>query len=311
MSCRSCSRVAGLVWGVVTVLAAAQAPAQDFDKVEIQTIPVAGNVYMLKGAGGNIGLAVGDDGVFLIDDQFAPLTDKIRAAIAALHEGPVRFVLNTHWHGDHTGGNENLGKAGTVIVAHDNVRVRMSTKQFNRLFGNETPPSPTAALPVVTFRDAVTFYQAGDEIHAFHVSPAHTDGDAIVHFRRANVLHLGDVFFNGMYPFIDVWSGGSVDGVIAACERVLAMIDDDTRLIPGHGDLGGKKELQVYHDMLVEVRRAVQREIDAGKDLEAIQAVHPTAKFDATWGKGFIQPDRFVEILHASLTQHAGHDHGD
>ena len=176
---------------------AALAQIQDMSAVRIETTPVAGSVHMLKGRGGNLGVCAGADGAFLVDDQYAPLSEKIRAAVSAVHPGPLRFVLNTHWHGDHTGGNENLGKAGALIVAHDNVRQRLSTEQFNKTFTDTRPPSPAAALPVVTFSDAVTFHLNGDDIHAFHVPPAHTDGDAVVHFRRANVIHAGDLYFNG------------------------------------------------------------------------------------------------------------------
>ena len=176
---------------------------QDFSKVEIKTEKLAEGVWMLTGAGGNIGVFAGDDGVFMIDSQYAPLTDKIRAAIAAVTDKKIRFLLNTHWHGDHVGGNENLGKTGVVIVAQENVRKRMSTEQFNKMFDKKEPPSPAAALPLVTFVDSISFHVNGDEVEAFHVPPAHTDGDAIVYLRKANVLHMGDTFFNGMYPFVD------------------------------------------------------------------------------------------------------------
>src|SRR5919109_689033 len=183
----------------------AHAHAQpNLDTVQVSSIHVAGGVYMLAGAGGNIGVSVGDNGVFVVDDQYAPLTPKILAAVKAIRDEPVRFVLNTHWHGDHTGGNENMGAAGAFIVAHENVRKRMSVEQFIEMFNMKVPPSPVGALPVVTFTDAVSFHLNGDDIHAFHVPPAHTDGDAIVYFRTANVVHMGDVYFNGMYPFIDL-----------------------------------------------------------------------------------------------------------
>lgn len=283
------------------VLLAAPAAAQGFDTVQVRAIPVAGGVHMLTGRGGNLAVSAGPDGVFLVDDQYAPLTDKIRAAIASLSDRPVRFVLNTHWHGDHTGGNENLGRAGSLIVAHDNVRVRMSTEQFIERMNQRVPASPEAALPVVTFNDAVTFHLNDDEVHAFHVPPAHTDGDAIVHFRRANVVHMGDTYFNGTFPFIDLSSGGDVDGVVEAADRVLALSDADTRIVPGHGALSGRDELRAYRDMVAAVRDRVRELKAEGRSLEEIRGARPTAAFDAQWGGGFISADFFVETVYRSV----------
>lgn len=258
---------------------------------------------MLTGAGGNIGVSVGPDAVFLVDDQFAPLTPKIVAAVAAISNKPVRFVLNTHWHLDHTGGNENMGRAGVLIVAHDNVRRRMSTKQFMEFLKQEIPPAPASALPVVTFSDGVTFHINGDEVAAVHMARAHTDGDAVVHFRKRNVVHMGDVYVLYGYPFIDLSSGGSIQGMIDAVERVLAMIDDNSKVIPGHGELSNRAGLRVYHSMLVTIRNRVQRQVAAGASLRDVIAARPTAEFDATWGDGFVKPDQFVEILYKSLSR--------
>ncbi len=289
------------------MLAALATPAQaqqDMTNVQIQTVPVAEGVYMLVGQGGNIGLSVGEDGAFVVDDQYAPLTEKILAAVAELSEAPVRFVVNTHWHGDHTGGNENMGQAGALIVAHENVRKRMSVEQFIKAFNAQVPPSPEAALPVLTFTDAVTFHWNDEDIHVFHVASAHTDGDAVIHFQRANALHMGDTYFNGFYPFIDASTGGSLDGMIATAEHVLAMVDDETKIIPGHGPLSNKAELQAYRDVLAAVRDRVHRLIGEGKSRDEVVAAKPTADFDEAWGDGFLKPDAWVGIVYDAMTNH-------
>ncbi len=278
------------------------AQQQDFSKVEVTSEKVAEGVYMLKGAGGNIGLSVGGDTAFLIDDEYAPLTPKIKAAVAALTDKPIRFVLNTHWHGDHTGGNKDMGEAGSLIVAHENVRRRMSTEQFIAAFNMREPAAPPKALPVVTFTDAVTFHLNGDEIHAFHVPPAHTDGDSVVHFRKADVIHAGDLFFNGMYPFIDLDTGGSVGGMIGGADRMLAIAGDQTRVIPGHGPLGNKADLKAFRDMLAATHDRVAALVKAGKTLGQVTAAAPTAEFDAKWGNGFFKPAQFVAILYKDAT---------
>ena len=275
--------------------------AQDFDKVNVVTTKVAEGVYMLEGGGGNLGVGVGADAVFVIDDDYAQLTPRIKAAIAALTDKPVRFILNTHWHGDHTGGNQNFAQSGALVVAHDNVRKRMSAEHFFEMFNEKVPASPQAALPIVTFAEAVTFHINGDTLHAFHVAPAHTDGDAVVHFRKANVIHMGDLYFASSYPFIDLSSGGSVKGMIAGADRVLALADDNTKIIPGHGPLSDKKALKRYRDMLAAIHDRIDAMIKAGKSLKEIVAAKPTAEFDAVWGKGFMKPDLFVEIFYRDL----------
>ncbi len=281
------------------------APPQDEDmsKVEVKTVAVAPGVWMLTGAGGNIGVSAGADGVFLVDDEYAPLTDKIKAAVGAISIRPIRFLLNTHWHGDHTGGNENLGKAGVVIVAHENVRKRMSVEQFLEAWNETVPASPESALPVVTFSEAVTFHMNGDEIHAFHVAPAHTDGDSIIQFRKANVIHMGDIFFNGMYPFIDVSTGGHLAGMIAAVDQVLPMLDAGTKVIPGHGPVTDKAGLAAYRSMLGAVRDAVKPLVTAGKSRAEVIAAKPTRGLDAAWGNGFLKPDAFVGTVYDGMAK--------
>ncbi len=277
----------------------AAAQGTDFSKVEIQTQKLNDSTYMLVGAGGNIGLSVGEDAVFVIDDQFAPLAPKIKAAVARITAKPVQFLLNTHFHFDHTGGNEAFGKDGALIVAHDNVRRRMSSAQLISLVGDTSrqEASPKAALPVVTVANEISFHINGEEVHAFHVPRAHTDGDLIVHFRKGDIVHMGDVYFNGFYPFIDTSSGGTADGVIAAADRVLALSGDKTKIIPGHGPLAGKADLQAYRDLLATVTQRIKNLRRDGRSDEQIRAAKPAAEFDARYGGGFIRPEQFVQMM--------------
>jgi cyclase len=266
-------------WIALAALAALPAWGQDFSKVEIKTEKLNDTTYMLVGAGGNIGLSVGDDAVFVIDDQYAPLAPKIVAAIAAITPKPVKFMVNTHWHGDHTGGNEAFGKAGAIIVAHDNVRKRMASEQVIEFFKSTVPPSPRAALPLITFSTDTT----------------------IVHFVKGDVIHMGDCFFNGMYPFIDTSSGGTIDGVVAAADRALALAGDRTRVIPGHGPLATKADLRAYRDMLATVSQRIKQMLRDGKKLEEVTASGVTADFDEKWGKGFIKASKFAEMVAMNL----------
>ena len=291
----------GLLFITVSLGAAAQ--GDRFDKVEIKTTRLAAGLYMLEGEGGNIGVSAGDDGVFVIDDQFAPLTARILAAIKAISDKPVRMLINTHWHFDHTGGNENFGKTGVVIVAQDNVRKRLATKTPIEFFKSAYGPTPAAGLPVITFKDTVTFHLNGDEATALHAPNAHTDGDAIIHFRTANVVHMGDTYFNGLYPFIDTGTGGSVKGMIAAADRVLRITDDTSQIVPGHGPLSNKAALKAYRDMLVKVHANVAALVKAKKTLAQAIAARPTRDFDAQWGNGFLKADQFVEIVYASVAK--------
>jgi len=270
----------------------------DFGKVRVKSTELAPGVHVLEGAGGNVGVSAGEDGLILIDDQYAPLTDKILFAVRQFSDQPIRFVINTHFHGDHTGGNEHLGGQGAWIVAHDNVRTRMSAEQFSRLFNRKTPPGPEGGWPVVTFSDNMNFHLNGHEIHVFHVENAHTDGDAIVHFRNRNVIHMGDCFWNGNYPLIDVGSGGSIRGLIRAADAVLLLADGATRIVPGHGAVGGREELRAYRDMLVEVESRIQPLVTAGQTVDEIARAKPLADLDAKWGGGsFMTPERFLQAV--------------
>ena len=275
---------------------------RDWDAVEIRTVSLGGGVYMLMGSGGNIGLSVGEDGAFIVDDQFAPLTEKIKAAIAEVTDRPVEWVLNTHWHGDHTGGNENFGGAGAFIVAHDNVYKRLNPAEFADLVGR-SQQAPDAALPVVTFDRTMTFHWNGEDVHAFHVEYAHTDGDVIIHYRGSDVYHMGDTFFNGRYPFIDVDSGGNVDGLIAAADLILRMSGSGTRIIPGHGELATRDDLRAYREMLSTVRDRVAQLVRDGKSQEEAVAANPTADLDEDWETTRDWTEGFVALVYRSLTE--------
>ena len=278
----------------------AVAQQRNFDAVQVKTTKVAEGIYMLEGEGGNIGVSAGEDGVFLIDDEFAPLSQKIMGAVKAISERPIRFLMNTHWHGDHVGGNENFGKAGTVIVAHDNVYKRMSVGGAITLLKQNFAPYPKAALPVITFSQSATFHLNGDDVTSTHLPPAHTDGDSFVRFAKANVIHTGDVFAAYRYPFIDVESGGSVKGILAAIDRLLPVIDDNTKLIPGHGGLSSKKDVLAYRKMVATVVSRIESMVKSGKTLQQVIDAGPTREFDEEWGK-FRKPEAFVEVVYRGL----------
>jgi glyoxylase-like metal-dependent hydrolase (beta-lactamase superfamily II) len=286
---------------LLSLVPAALAAQPNWDTISVRAQALRGGIYMITGAGGNIGLSVGADAAFLVDDQYAPLSQKIIAAVKSVTNQPIRFVVNTHWHGDHTGGNENIGRTGALIVAHDNVRKRMSVEQFNSLFNSRTPPSAPGALPVVTFNDSVSFHINGEELVAFHVPPAHTDGDVVVHFTRADVVHMGDTYFATGYPFIDVSTGGHVDGIIGVADRVLAGCKPGTIVIPGHGPVSNCDQLRTYRDMVAAVRDRVRGAVQRGQSLEQIKAAGLTTEFDDQWGRGFIRPPVFVELVYRSI----------
>jgi glyoxylase-like metal-dependent hydrolase (beta-lactamase superfamily II) len=276
----------------------------NYDTVQVRAQKLTESLYVLFGAGGNIALSVGRDGAFIVDDQFAPLSEKIKAAVASVTDRPVRFVVNTHWHGDHTGGNANFGRAGSVIIAHDNVRKRMSTEQVRG--ANRTPPSPPEALPVVTFASSVVLHLNGDSVRVVHVPPSHTDGDALIYFSKANVLHMGDTFFLKNYPFVDRVSGGSFEGVIEVADAALAMTNESTRIIPGHGVVASRADLQEYRRVLSTLRDRIKALVLQGKTLQEVAAAKPTAEFDATYGRGFINPDAFLDMTYNDLKARYG-----
>ncbi|MXX07125.1 MAG: MBL fold metallo-hydrolase [Gammaproteobacteria bacterium] len=271
---------------IAGVILSAGAFAQDdpFANVTIQTVPVAGNISMLIGQGGNIGVSAGEDGVLIIDDQFAPLADRIRAALEALGSDTPKFVLNTHFHGDHVGGNVEFGADG-VIVAHENVRLRM--------IGGDSPP---VALPVVTFNDNVTIHFNGEDITLIHMPVGHTDTDSVVLFEDANVIHMGDHFFNGGFPFVDIASGGSVQGYLSNLEKVLSWIDDDTQVIPGHGPLANKADLLGFYNMIRDTSTAIRVSRSLRLSTEEIVAEGLGPEYES-WGQGFINEQRWIETV--------------
>lgn len=283
---------------VFTVL---NASARDFESVAIEPTPLGGGITMLRGEGGNLVVSLGSDGVLLVDTQYAPLSEKILAAIRTLGGAAPRFVIDTHWHEDHTGGNQAMGRGGAILMAHDSVRTRMSSEQFIKAFMQKTPPSPPDARPVVTYSETMTIHWNGQEIHAFHVPRAHTDGDTILHFRGSDVLHMGDTFFVGSYPFIDIWTGGSLEGMIAAVARALAIAGPNTKIVPGHGSLATRKDLVAYHSMLTTVRDRLKGFIAQKLDEEAVLARQPAKEFEGRYGGGAFDADSFVRISYRSL----------
>jgi len=291
---------------LIAALACAAGPGaaqMDFEAAEIKTTNLGAGLYMMEGLGGNIGVSVGEDGVLLIDDQFGKLNAKIKAAVAEITNQPVIYVLNTHWHFDHTGGNEAFGAAGAVIVAHDNVRVRMNSAQVSAVSGDAIPPSPEEALPVITFSQSATLHFNGHEIHIFHPGPGHTDGDSVVHVRTANVIHGGDLAFNGMYPFIDTTSGGDIDGFIASLEEIVARADADTKIIPGHGPLADRADMEASLTLIKEARRRIQALVAQGLSREDVVAARPLADLDPQWASAFLDGDRVSGILYDLLTK--------
>ncbi len=280
-------------------LTAPAAAQQDMSKVEIKPQQLAPGVAVLFGAGGNIGVSYGEDGTVLIDDQFAPLTAKIQKAVSDLGAQPVKFLINTHWHFDHSGGNENLGKAGAVIMAHDNVRVRMAAGAT--VAGNVIPPAAKTALPVITYADGLKLHLNGEEVRVVHVPAAHTDGDSFVHWTKSNVIHMGDLFmFAVSFPFVDAGSGGNVRGFVAAADKALALANDQTKIIPGHGAIATKADLQNHRNMVATVISKVEASIKAGQSLDQIKASKPADGFGIS-PTGFISADRFVETVYNQL----------
>lgn len=276
-------------------------PSQAEDEVKITTTAVTDQISLLSGKGGNIGLFIGKDGTFVIDDQFAPLTEEILAAINIAGGTTPKYLINTHFHADHTGGNENLGNKGTLIFSHHNVRKRLAEGSMIKAFGMESPPAEKAALPVVTFSHDMHFHINGDTVKALHASNAHTDGDSFIHFKYANVIHAGDLFFNGFYPFIDADNGGSMKGAIAAVDAILAISDANTKIIPGHGPLANKADLQAYRDMLNTAYNILLRLKNAGLTATEAALGEPLRKLDKQWANGIFSSERWIHMVYPAI----------
>ena len=274
--------------------------AQEMDSVQIKTTNVRGNVYLLEGRGGNIGVLDGKDGAVIIDDQFAPLTDKIKAAVTGISGNEIRFVINTHWHGDHVGGNENLAKDGNTIVAHENVRMRLSTEQYNALRDRTTPPSPEGAWPIITFSESINLHLNNENIQVVHKYKGHTDGDAIIKFEKANVIHAGDSYVTYGFPYIDVSAGGSMAGLIDNARLIVEMCDDNTIVIPGHGPLSKKEDVIWFQNRLESIREILTEGIAAGKTADDLINEEALKDF-ADWDGGFIKSNNFILIVYEEL----------
>jgi len=292
-----------ILFALLTILALALTVSaqNDLSKVEIKATKINGNVYMLEGAGGNIGVSVGTDGILIVDDQFAPLADKIKAALKQLGEGKLKFILNTHWHGDHTGGNVKFGPEAPII-AQTNVRKRLSTEQKSEFFKSTTPASPKEALPVITFDESLSVHFNGEEIKVIHFPQGHTDGDSVIFFTGSNVVHMGDDFFSGSFPFVDLESGGSVQGLTKNVGEILMKLPPGVKLIPGHGPISTADDLKAYHRMLLETTEIVRKKMAAKKTLEQIKAEGLPDEWKK-WGTGFIKTDVWLEIVYRSLSQ--------
>jgi glyoxylase-like metal-dependent hydrolase (beta-lactamase superfamily II) len=274
----------------------------DWDHLKVEVRPLAPNVYFLHGSGGNTVALVGPDGTLLVDTEFSQVAPKLRAALVGLGAGPTRYVISTHFHGDHTGGNAFFRREGAVLIAQTQCRARLLESEYSAYWGHSSPATPVADAPTLTFENSLVLHIDGEEVTASHLQPAHTDGDTVVYFKKANVVHLGDIYINGLYPYVDVGSKGTIDGYFPVIDDVLARTNSKTLVIPGHGPVASHSELQAYRDMLWTVRNRVAALVAEGKSLEEIIAARPSREFDESWASDRVGPDGFAVMIYQSLT---------
>lgn len=278
--------------------------AQEQSKVQVGVEKLAENLYMLRDSGGkgNTVVLTGSDGVLMIDTKVESSVDQLLAKIKELSNTPIRFAIITHWHFDHVGGNQKVAEAGATIIAHKNVRKHMGMAHDMQMLNTKVPPSPETARPMVTFTREMTFHLNGEDVRVFHLEPGHTDGDAVIYFKNANVIHMGDLYFEGLYPYIGIYSGGSINGMIKVIHQILPMIDANTKVVPGHGPVSNKAQLEKYVLMLTTIRNNVRRLMHQGHTLEEVIAAKPTRAFDSKWGQGFLPPDQFARLVYMDLS---------
>ena len=278
--------------------------AQEQAEAQVGAERLTEKLYMLwdSGGKGNTVILTGDDGVLMIDTKVEESIDKLLAKIKELSEKPIRFAILTHWHFDHVGGNEKVAKTGATIIAHENVRKHMGIEHDMKILNTKVPPSPEIARPLVTFKKEITFHLNGEDVKVFHLEPGHTDGDSVIYFKNANVIHMGDLYFEGLYPYIGIYSGGSINGMIKVINQILPMIDENTKVVPGHGPVSNKARLQKYVSMLTTIRDNVSWLMKEGNTMDQVIAAKPTQAFDKKWGKGFLPPDQFAKLVYMDLS---------
>jgi glyoxylase-like metal-dependent hydrolase (beta-lactamase superfamily II) len=278
--------------------------AQEQPEVRVESQQLAKNLYLLMDSGGmgNTTVLTGDDGVLMVDTKVPGTVDKLLEKIHELSEKPIRFAILTHWHFDHIGGNEKVAETGAAIFAHENVRKRMGMAHDMKVLNVKVPPAPESARPLMTYSKDTTFHLNGEDVKVFHIKPGHTDGDSVVFYQKANVIHMGDLYFEGMYPYIGIYSGGSINGMIDVIHQVLPMMDENTKVVPGHGPLSNVTKLREYVSMLTEIRDKISRLMKQGKTMEEVVAAKPTGAFDDKWGKGLLSPDRFAALVYMDLS---------